>query len=98
MDLIGKKVKHNKYVEGMITKQDDSYVSVKFMTETDLKKFSYPSCFKKFLKLLDGDVAAETDETVKRHEEQKSSRLWKNQKFVALCRKCRGIVQSLIEL
>ena len=70
MDLIGKKVKHNKYGEGMITEQDDSYVSVKFMTETDLKKFSYPSCFKKFLKLLDEDVAAKTDEAVNRHEEQ----------------------------
>ena len=70
MDLIGKKVKHNKYGEGMITKQDDSYVSVKFIMETDLKKFSYPSCFKKFLKLLDEDVAAETDEAVKLHEEQ----------------------------
>lgn len=31
MDLIGKKVKHNKFGEGVITQQDASYVSVKFV-------------------------------------------------------------------
>ena len=70
MDLIGKKVKHNKFGEGIITQQDASYVSVKFVTEADPKKFMYPSCFKTFLKLLDADAAAQTDATVKQHEEQ----------------------------
>ena len=70
MDLIGKKVKHNKFGEGIITQQDASYVSVKFVTEADPKKFMYPSCFKAFLKLLDADAAAQTDATVKQHEEQ----------------------------
>ena len=32
MDLIGKKVQHNKFGEGLITEQDASYVSVKFMS------------------------------------------------------------------
>lgn len=31
MGLIGKKVQHNKFGEGLITEQDASYVSVKFM-------------------------------------------------------------------
>lgn len=70
MDLIGKKVKHNKFGEGVITQQDASYVSVKFVMEADLKKFSYPTCFKAFLKLLDAEVAAQTDATVKQHEDQ----------------------------
>jgi len=70
MDLIGKKVKHNKFGEGIITQQDASYVSVKFVTEADPKKFMYPSCFKTFLKLLDANAAAQTDATVKQHEEQ----------------------------
>lgn len=70
MNLIGKKVKHNKYGEGVIVQQDMSYVSVKFVTEDDPKKFKYPSCFKTFLKLLDVDAAAHTDDTIKQHEEQ----------------------------
>ncbi len=70
MDLIGKKVKHNKFGEGVITQQDASYVSVKFVTEADPKKFMYPSCFKTFLKLLDAEAAAQTDATVKQHEDQ----------------------------
>ena len=70
MDLIGKKVKHNKFGEGVITEQNAAYVTVKFVTETDLKKFIYPSCFKNFLQLLDADAAAKTVETVKQHEEQ----------------------------
>ena len=70
MDLTGKKVKHNKFGEGVITQQDTSYVSVKFETETGLKKFLYPSCFKTFLKLADEEAAARTNVTVKQHEEQ----------------------------
>lgn len=70
MDLIGKKVKHNKFGEGIITEQDASRISVKFVTEATTKKFIYPSCFKAFLKLMDPDDAARTDETVKQYEEQ----------------------------
>lgn len=70
MDLIGKKVIHNKFGEGTITFQDSSYVSVQFASESDPKKFMYPSCFKTFLKLLDADVAAQTDSAIKQHEEQ----------------------------
>lgn len=70
MDLIGKKVKHNKFGEGVILEQDTSYVSVKFVTEADPKKFMYPTCFKTFLKLLDAEAAAQTDTTVKQHEDQ----------------------------
>lgn len=41
MDLIGKRVKHNKFGEGVITQQDTSRVSVRFVTEVELKKFEY---------------------------------------------------------
>ena len=67
MGLIGKKVQHNKFGEGLITEQDASYVSVKFMSEPETKRFQYPSCFKTFLKLLDADAAVKTDEAVKRY-------------------------------
>ena len=70
MNLIGKKVRHNKFGEGTIIEQDSSCISVKFVTEDNPKKFMYPSCFKTFLKLLDADAAVQANTTVKRHEEQ----------------------------
>lgn len=74
MNLIGKKVKHNKFGEGIIIQQDAAHVSVKFVTEDSPKKFAYPSCFKTFLMLLDADTAANADATVKQHEEQERKR------------------------
>lgn len=70
MDLIGKRVKHNKFGEGTITQQNASYVTVKFITDAALKTFQYPSCFKTFLKLLDAEAATQTNETVKQYEEE----------------------------
>lgn len=70
MNVVGKKVRHNKFGEGTIVEQDSSCVSVKFVTESDPKKFMYPTCFKNFLKLLDAEAAAQTDATVKYQEDQ----------------------------
>ena len=70
MDLIGKKVKHAKFGEGIITSQEATCVSVKFESEAETKKFVYPTCFKTFLKLLDATTAAEADATVRQQEEQ----------------------------
>lgn len=70
MDLIGKKVKHDKFGEGIIIQKVNSVISVKFVTEIDLKKFLYPSCFKTFLSLLDADTATQTDAVAKEYEEQ----------------------------
>ena len=70
MDLIGKKVRHNKFGDGLITEQDVSYISVKFISESDTKKFLYPSCFKTYLKLLDADTAVRTGEVLKLYEEE----------------------------
>ena len=46
MNLISKKVKHNKFGEGKIVEQDSSYVSVMFKAEDTPRKFAYPSAFK----------------------------------------------------
>ena len=70
MDLIGKRVTHNKFGEGLITQQEAAYISVQFAAEAELKRFVYPACFKTFLKLLDVDAAAQTAVTLQRHEEQ----------------------------
>lgn len=70
MDLIGKKVKHNKFGEGLITEHDASSISVKFMSESASKKFLYPSCFKTYLKLLDADAAVRAGEVLEQYEKE----------------------------
>lgn len=70
MELVGKKVTHNKFGEGTVIAQDAAYVSVEFMTEYGVRKFSYPLCFKTFLKLTDVDAATQIDETVKKYEKE----------------------------
>lgn len=69
MNLIGKRVKHNKFGEGFIVEQASSSILVKFSTVPEVKKFQYPSCFKTFLKLLDSETAEQVDETVQQFEE-----------------------------
>ena len=80
MDLIGKKVHHSKFGEGVIIQQDASYLSVRFKMEADSdpKKFIYLSCFKTSLKLLDSDVIVRTNETVKQNTEQQHPNLPQN--------------------
>lgn len=56
MNLIDKRVEHSVFGEGIIIAQDDSYISVNFANEKTSKKFLYPSCFEKFLKLIDSDT------------------------------------------
>ena len=97
MDLIGKKVKHAKFGEGIITSQEATYVCVKFESEAETKKFVYPTCFKTFLKLLDATTAAEADATVRQQEEQerkKNNRKWKQQKLDALQKECRRVIPN----
>lgn len=77
MDLIGKKVHHSRFGEGVIIQQDASYLSVRFKMEADSdpKKFIYLSCFKTSLKLLDSDVIVRTNETVKQNTEQQHQKI-----------------------
>lgn len=70
MDLIGRRVIHKKFGEGIITQQDASQISVKFAAEDAAKRFLYPSCFKTFLKLSDADIVVQAEAAVKQHEEQ----------------------------
>ena len=66
MNIIGEKVIHSKFGEGVIVKQETSYIHVKF--DVEVKKFSYPQCFEKFLKLQDKDVAAQISEIIIKQE------------------------------
>jgi len=49
MDLIGKKVIHSKFGEGIVVKQEDTHISVRFGEQC--KKFIYPGCFNVYLKI-----------------------------------------------
>lgn len=51
MDLIGKKVIHCKFGEGIVAKQEGPYISVSFGEQC--KKFIYPDCFGIYLKMVE---------------------------------------------
>lgn len=72
MNLIGEKVKHSKFGEGVITQHETSYVSVKFLSEAEIKKFVYPTCFGKFLQLLDTDADLQIKAIMNKYESQKN--------------------------
>lgn len=74
MDLIGKKVRHSKFGEGIITQLDASHLSVKFFTETKNKSFQYPTCFKCFLQLIDTDMEAQADAVINQYEEEEKKK------------------------
>lgn len=97
MDLIGKKVRHSKFGEGTITSQESTYVSVKFESEAEPKKFVYPACFKTFLKLMDAETAALAEETVKQQEEQdrrKKQQEMEVEEARRFAKECRTIAQN----
>jgi|GEM_PF-2031583 len=71
-DYIGKKVNHKaKYGLGKITKQNDEYIFVKFESESEIKQFLYPTCFKSFLQLYDGEASEAAARANKEYEERK---------------------------
>lgn len=52
MDYIGREVIHNKYGKGKIISQDNEYISVRFSSANQTKRFNYPECFRKYLSLV----------------------------------------------
>ena len=70
MDLVGRKVEHPTYKEGVITKQSSSMIWVQFPGEE--KRFPYPAGFKEHLKVLEMDVAAEIKKEIKKHDEEQA--------------------------
>ncbi|NLJ65414.1 MAG: hypothetical protein GX337_08515 [Christensenellaceae bacterium] len=54
MNLLGLKVKHNVFGDGVVIEKVDSYITVEFVEKT--AKFAYPDVFEKFLKAEDVDV------------------------------------------
>lgn len=68
MVLIGKKVNHIKFGDGIIIAQDKEYLTVAFSDYALHKKFQYPMCFKSFLKILDSKAELEVNAAVYQSE------------------------------
>ncbi len=87
MELIGKKVIHGKYGDGLITNQSDAYVYVKFSTQEEIKTFPYPSSLGTFLTLCDTDMAERIEQVKKEgemREAEKKAKLKKesNERYI----------------
>ena len=62
MNLLGYSVAHKAFGEGIITKWDERYVTVRFATQE--KTFVYPNAFNGFMTLLDPSLMAEIQEDI----------------------------------
>ncbi len=71
MNYVGKEVINKaKYGKGIIVDQDDYYIHVRFESVIDIKKFSYPICFKNFLQLQDPEEAAAAKKEAEEREKK----------------------------
>ena len=82
MNLIGKKVKHNKWGIGKIIDIDDlNRITVKFGEKTG--KFEFPDAFGTFLKVEDNDLQAEIEKLIaEKHSEEIRK---KEERYKELC-------------
>ena len=97
MELTGKKVLHQKFGEGTITRQTASSVTVSF--SCGQKMFQFPSCFHDYLKLLDTDLAIEVAQKITQHEqvqaEQKRQYLNEVQQRVRSAQNMKAVKRSI---
>lgn len=59
MNLVGKKVKHVKFGEGIITNKREGIVEIDFLGNN--KKFHFPDAFVKFITCMDNKIQSEID-------------------------------------
>jgi len=57
--LVNEQVYHNKYGYGIIVEEDALRIKIKFDTMDDVKSFTYPNVFEKFIKFTDVDLQNE---------------------------------------
>jgi hypothetical protein len=65
--VVGLKVKHNRFGTGVITEQDDKYISVEFATKTS--RFEYPVAFKLYIEAEDTSVQGAIMDAIKAKDE-----------------------------
>lgn len=75
MKYIGREVIHNgKFGKGRIIEQDKEYISVRFYSSNQIKKFTYPDCFKQYLTLIKSETSQELKKAKAVKEEAESFR------------------------
>lgn len=62
IDLLNKKVKHKTFGTGVVSAQDEKYITVDFATKSS--KFMYPAVFEKFLVPEDADVLSAINDEI----------------------------------
>ena len=60
-DLIGVAVAHKIFGQGIVEDAHDNYIEVFFSQKRKKSKFSYPSCFQEFLKLVTDEKKADVE-------------------------------------
>jgi len=85
MNLINKKVTHNRFGIGSIVKHNDSSIEIHFATEN--KKFVFPDVFGKHLKLHDKSDAKSLEEIIQKKENERKEEELKKEEEKELQRK-----------
>ena len=98
MNLIDKKVRHNKFGIGAIVSQTMTTVTVQFCEEYGAKKFLCPAAFESFLALCDLDAKAQMDDELRqaleRAEEERRKRAEEEGKRRALIEQKRAAAKK----
>ncbi len=85
MNLINKKVTHERFGMGSIVKYNDSSIEIHFASEN--KKFVFPDVFGKHLKLHDKSVANSLEKIIQKKEMERKEEEWKKEEEKKLQRK-----------
>ncbi|SHH93615.1 hypothetical protein SAMN02745823_01523 [Sporobacter termitidis DSM 10068] len=68
MDIINTQVRHNKYGIGAVIEQADNIITVKFPTESETKRFLYPSIFENYLTFCSEELQTRQMEEISRQK------------------------------
>lgn len=79
MKMVGSKVFHTKYGDGIILSQNEKHILVKFTSESEIKKFPYPSCFQTFLKMVDSQIESIIRNEITEFQKKENERMAKEQ-------------------
>ncbi|WP_042355667.1 hypothetical protein [Bacillus rubiinfantis] len=77
MNLINKKVTHNRFGTGSIVKQNDSIIEIHFASES--KKFVFPDVFGEHLTLHDSEAADSIEKVIQKKEMERQEEHWKKE-------------------
>lgn len=75
MNLLNEVVEHIKFGNGVVTKLDDSKISVEFQGDIGTKLFQYPEAFEKFLKAINPNAENSVMEDLDKRLEERNQEL-----------------------